>query len=344
LAVPIPGLSIGAAQGFEKGHAELFRGIELTISVNWTGGGELKPPEVPWDLKTIIAAANAYPSMVARSAARISAILRPYTSLSSFVKWQYEQRTAWETKLSEFDRKIVDRKPTEDEQEGRSLLEKERDLWTDKTLILNYAPCQLYTNDLFNAYMQFKQLWKRISFIMSDTKKWRVRKRDDIIKDIGVGPNEPRSDSFDITEDESVTRPEAPQRSNSRPQVSIPPRINENEAPNGLSATNTPASSTRDWAHKLTSKTEPPTPHVGSLSRFDTFPIPDQSIQDEWNLDKLNKNKTPISLDVVELNEARLICREAMTLITEEAYSLVYHPDLAYAEYISKYTQTKICY
>ena len=71
------------------------------------------------------------------------------------------------------------------------------------------------------------------------------------------------------------------------------------------------------------------------MNEFDTFPIADPSIKDEWNLDALNKNRNPISLDVVELNEARLICREAMTLITEEAHSLVYHPDLAYAEYNS---------
>ena len=324
LAVPIPGLSIGAAQGFGKSSSELLRGIEMTISVNWTGGGELKPPEVPWDLETVIAAANAYPSMVARSAARISAILRPYTSLSSFVAWQYAQRKEWNNKISDFDAKVTT--PTDDQKAERARLVDERDLWTDKTLVLNYAPCQLYTNDLFNAYMQFKKLWKRISYIMSDTSKWRVRTREDIVRAIG----RPSFDASETKEETPAPRPQ-PERANSRPSVKIPESIKENEAPNGLSATSTPASTTRDFAPK----TAPPTPHVGGISRFDTFPIQDQSIKEEWPVDKLNKNKDPISLDVADLNEARLICREAMTLITEEAYSLVYHPDLAYAEYNS---------
>jgi hypothetical protein len=319
LAVPpAPGLNVGVEQSFGKSHSELLRGIEFTISVNWTGGGELKPPDVPWDLKTVVAAANAFPSMIARSASRVSAILRPYTSLSSFVTWQYAQHTAWEEKITAFDTKFPT--PTVKQMEQKQFLIDQQALWTDKTLILNYAPCQLYTNDLFNAYMQFKWLWKRISFIMSDTRKWRARKREDIVK----------SPSFDTFDTKEQIVPQGPTRQNSRPQVTIPDTIKENEKQNGLSATSTPASSTK------TSATQPQTPHVGSISRFDTFPIADPSIDPEFPLDKLNKTRDPIPLDPVELNEARLLCREAMTLITEEAYSLVYHPDLAYADYDSK--------
>jgi hypothetical protein len=111
--------------------------------------------------------------------------------------------------------------------------------------------------------------------------------------------------------------------------------IKENEKSNGLSASSTPGSGTKakDFASPATN---PPTPHVGSISRFDTFPLEDPSIKPEFPLDQLNRTRDPISLDPVELNEARLLCREAMTLITEEAYSIVYHPDLAYAEYNSK--------
>ena len=263
---PVPGLSVGAAQGFGKGSTELLRGIEMTISVNWTGGGELKPPGVPWDLQTVIAAANAYPSMVARSAARTSAILKPYTSLSSFVQWQYAQRKVWVDKIADF-KPTLSNGATREQMDELKLLEAERDLWTDKTLILNYAPCQLYTNDLFNAYMQFKKLWKRISFIMSDTSKWRVRKREDIQRAI-----EPSA--FDPFEVKEPPRPAAPERSNSRPdtKVKIPEMgsIKENEMPNGLSATSTPASSTRDFAIK----TAPQTPHVGSLSRVSSVALP----------------------------------------------------------------------
>lgn len=42
--------------------------------------------------------------------------------------------------------------------------------WTAKHLILNYAPCNIYTADLFDALMAYKQLWKQI-----DRSKFFVR-------------------------------------------------------------------------------------------------------------------------------------------------------------------------
>ena len=42
-----------------------------------------------------------------------------------------------------------------------------------------------------------------------------------------------------------------------------------------------------------------------------------------WELDSLNNDKTPIQVDAVQLNEARLVCREAMTNITEEVRSVI---------------------
>lgn len=79
-----------------------------------------------------------------------------------------------------------------------------------------------------------------------------------------------------------------------------------------------------------------------ALTHFDTFPVNNPNIKAEWSLDALNANRTPIPLDPVELNEARLLCREALTLITEEAASLTTNPALAYAEYNEKTKQTKM--
>jgi hypothetical protein len=321
LAVPpVPGLEIGGGESFDKRHSELLRGIEMTISVNWTGGGELKPPGVPWDLETVIAAANAYPSMVARSAAKISAILRPYTSLPTFVSCQYERSKDYAQKAE-----------AEQDKENKAEIEKKRDRWVDKSLILNYAPCQLYTNDLFNAYMSYKKLWKRISYIMSDTSKWRVRTAADVAKRTG----RMIYDSPMTAKDYKGPIIGEPIRQNSKPPLPIPEDVKQNGAPNGPNPTKV---SDKPIAKDFV----PPTPHVGSVSRFDTFPVNDPSISPEWNLDDLNRDRTPISLDPVDLNEARLLCREAMTLITEEAYSLVCHPDLAYADYDKKTKMTKM--
>lgn len=163
LAVPpVPGLNVGASQVFDKGHTELFQGTEITISVNWTGGGELKPPDVPWTLQTVMAAANAFPNMVARCSARISAILKPYNALRTFIAWKYDRFKDYKNVADAF---VKPEGMTEEKfKELRKRKNDEAALWVDKALVLNYAPCTIYTNDLFDAYMAYKKLWKRISY------------------------------------------------------------------------------------------------------------------------------------------------------------------------------------
>ena len=126
-------VSVGAKESVDKQHAELLQDSEVCISVNWIGGGEIKKPEVPWTISSVVAVANAFPSMVARCSAKTSAVLSTYTSLKSFNKWL-------------FDMQKVDEK------------------WYEKDVILNYAPCAIYTSDLFDALMAYKALWKRIDF------------------------------------------------------------------------------------------------------------------------------------------------------------------------------------
>jgi hypothetical protein len=76
--------------------------------------------------------------------------------------------------------------------------------------------------------------------------------------------------------------------------------------------------------------------------RTDTFPVNDPFILPGFDLDINNKDCTPIPLNPVALNEAKLLCREALTLITEEAARLVNYPDLAYAEFDEKTGKTKM--
>lgn len=81
LAVGPSPVTVGASESFDKQHAELMQDTEITISVNWCGGGEIKRPEVPWTVSSVIAVANAFPSMVARCSSKTSAILTRYVSL-----------------------------------------------------------------------------------------------------------------------------------------------------------------------------------------------------------------------------------------------------------------------
>jgi hypothetical protein len=126
-------LSVEAKEAVDKQHAELLEDSEVTISVNWIGGGEIKKPEVPWTISSVIAVANAFPSMVARCSAKTSAVLSKYSSLRSFNTWLFARQ-------------------------------KEDEKWYEKDVILNYAPCAIYTADLFDALMAYKSLWKRIDY------------------------------------------------------------------------------------------------------------------------------------------------------------------------------------
>jgi hypothetical protein len=112
LAVGPSPLSIGGGESLDKEHFELLQDSEISISVNWTGGGEVKSPEAQWTVESVVAVANAFPSMVARCSAKTSAILSRYTSLRSFQDWRYK-------KLAE---------------------NPEVSIWGEKNLILNYAP------------------------------------------------------------------------------------------------------------------------------------------------------------------------------------------------------------
>lgn len=152
LAVGPPTLEIGAQEAFAKEHNEALKNTEISISVNWVGGGEIKKPQVPWTIQSVVAIANAFPSMVARSSARTQAILTRYTSLRSFQAWKWnrllEGRKAWESDPRN--------------QKGGEFNKHGKERYEEPVIVLNYVPCSLYTADLFDALMNYKKLWKRI--------------------------------------------------------------------------------------------------------------------------------------------------------------------------------------
>ncbi|EKG13274.1 hypothetical protein MPH_09555 [Macrophomina phaseolina MS6] len=131
LAVGPTPVSVGAQESVQRDHAEVLQDTEMAISVNWTGGGDIKKPEVPWSLDTVVAVANAFPSMVARSSSKTAAVLTRYESLREFQAWKWRM---------------------EAQERG----------WVERLQQLNYTPCSLYTAELFDAFMAYKKLWKRI--------------------------------------------------------------------------------------------------------------------------------------------------------------------------------------
>ena len=134
-----PGLSVGTKNNLDKSKSDVWDDTETTISVNWAGGGDLKPADEKWDLATVVDVATRFPHLVQTCAQRTSAVLTRYTSLRSF-----NEANA--------------RNPPE-----------------DKFRILDYDLCSLYTQDLLSAFLAYKNIWAELSDMMKTPDQYRER-------------------------------------------------------------------------------------------------------------------------------------------------------------------------
>ncbi|GME47700.1 hypothetical protein BKCO1_100066 [Neofusicoccum parvum] len=283
LAVGPTPVSVGASESVDSSHAEVLQDTEITISVNWTGGGDIKKPEVPWTLNTVVAVANAFPSMVARSSSKTAAVLTRYESLRSFQAWKWRM---------------------EAKEKG----------WVGRLQQLNYTPCSLYTAELFDALMAYKKLWKKIG-----------------------GSRSPRSpDCKNLTLTGAATVLKDPSKWQARKPVAKIKSL-----PDGHDILYASPTEVRK-ASSSSAPGSPSTLATDMQERKHTFDIEDPFILEGRSLKELNTSREPVPVDPVALNEARLLCRQAMTLITEEAARLVSHPDLAYADFSSLTQRTKL--
>ena len=295
LAVGPPTLEAGVSESIAKDHSEALRNTEISISVNWVGGGEIKKPNFPWTIQNVVAVANAFPSMVARSSARTQAILTRYTSLRSFQAWK------WSRLLEE--RRIWDSDPRN--QKGGENNKSGKELYEEPVIILNYVPCAIYTAELFDALMMYKKLWKKIGEMLQNPSQYKIRKVPKTLRRVAS-----RADLKTSTTNLSplMTRDVSKQAMTVSPGAESPCQSKTQEA-------------------------------LG-MERAFTFSVEEGAVG--WNLLENNARQDPIPPEPLALNEARLLCREAMTLITEEASRLVDHPHLAYAEYNHKTKSTRM--
>jgi hypothetical protein len=138
------------------------------------------------------------------------------------------------------------------------------------------------------------------------------------------------------------------------PKKPLPANVSAVQDANGYTASPTagtpisPAEFKKENIKVLDKAAQPPAqqaieqPRSPDPRRANTFGVDDPLIVEDWDLKNNNATRTPIPLDPVALNEARLLCREAMTLITEEAARLVDHPMLAYADFDPKTGKTRM--
>lgn len=67
--------------------SSLMSQTEVTITVNYAGGGVIKDASQEWTLQSLVAAASAFPDNVAKCPQRTFAILSRYNTIPSFVEW-----------------------------------------------------------------------------------------------------------------------------------------------------------------------------------------------------------------------------------------------------------------
>ncbi|KAJ4171576.1 hypothetical protein NW754_013346 [Fusarium falciforme] len=116
-------------------HESAMRQTETTITVSWSGGGQIKPEEEEWTLESLYAAAAAFPSRVAQCPQRTWAILTPYNHTKNFVVWANDQGI----RLPQFE------------------------------------TVQVYADDLLDMYMEYKSCVKQIQTILENPDAYLVR-------------------------------------------------------------------------------------------------------------------------------------------------------------------------
>ncbi|CAD6886564.1 unnamed protein product [Tilletia controversa] len=78
-------LDIEASASFSLAKANINLNTETTITASWSGGGNIKHPNEPWTIESIIKVASRFPQNVARSPMRTYAVLQKYDQLRSYL-------------------------------------------------------------------------------------------------------------------------------------------------------------------------------------------------------------------------------------------------------------------
>ncbi|KAA8897744.1 hypothetical protein FN846DRAFT_992263 [Sphaerosporella brunnea] len=115
---------------------------ETTISVNWSGGGQIKPDSEEWSINTLFKVAAGFPARVAQTPQRSWAILTKYDSNRDFVRW---------AKLNALK-------------------------------IKHYHNVQQYTSDLLDNYMEWKNNLARIQDVLANPSTYQASAVDQAIE------------------------------------------------------------------------------------------------------------------------------------------------------------------
>ncbi|KAF3907964.1 hypothetical protein ABW21_db0207796 [Orbilia brochopaga] len=110
---------------------------ETTVTVNWSGGGQIKPDGMAWTLDNLMSVAASFPSKVAACPQRTWAILTKYDKNPSFVEWKNTKAKGG-------------------------------------LKILHFSAVQQYTADLLDMYMVYKNNLEKLQAVMLNLTAYRL--------------------------------------------------------------------------------------------------------------------------------------------------------------------------
>ena len=126
LALQVGVGSVDAEGSVELAKSDLQKNSEVNITVNWSGGGQLKEGGEVWDIDTLTEVAVRFPDLVAQCPQRTHAILTKYSALRGYLEWKGH----------------------------------------NNPLPLDYELASLYTAELLDVYMSYKVIWDSIHTMM----------------------------------------------------------------------------------------------------------------------------------------------------------------------------------
>lgn len=170
LAVGASPLSVGGAANVDKDKESAWKDTETTISVNWSGGGDIKTPDTNWDLATVVKAANEFPRKVADVSSRTSAILTKYTALRTFQ--EENAKIGYKYVILDYD-----------------LCGKAYCCYIYTITCDANNSIALYTTDLFSGYMAYKHIWKQLSDMLKQPRAYKaLEKCKEVLNPIQTDP------------------------------------------------------------------------------------------------------------------------------------------------------------
>jgi hypothetical protein len=206
IAFPV---AVKADADFNRKKSEAFSQAETSIRIQWRGGGEIKTHDFQWGMDSLVQIANAFPSFVAVTPAKIRAVLTPYSALKSFQDRQHDL--------------------------------------SDGPLALSYDHCDLYIRTLYDDLVSFGEMCEDINDMIANPAyyKARVTKDDNTKKKnaaavgqmSGPGPGRTRTER-----NEQPLSPKTPSTVTRPVPFPMPPQL-ETAAANATTANSKPPGS-----------------------------------------------------------------------------------------------------